>query len=64
MTKFWLNGKPVALDPKNRAKAYDATLAAGWNRLLVKVSAAEALGKHYSGRWLSKWMLAAFSQTG
>jgi outer membrane protein assembly factor BamB len=58
--KFWLNGKPTVLDPRNRSKPYDVSLAPGWNRLLVKVSAAEALGKHYSGRWLSRWMLAAY----
>ena len=58
--KFWLNGRPVLLDPKNRGKAVETTLAAGWNRLLVKVSTAAGLGKHYSGRWLSKWMVAAY----
>ena len=58
--KFWLNGKPTALDPRNRGKVYDVTLAAGWNRLLVKVTAANGLGKHYSGRWVSAWMVAAY----
>lgn len=58
--KFWLNGKPTALDPRNRGKVHDVALAAGWNRLLVKVSAAEGLGKHYSGRWVSRWMAAAY----
>jgi len=58
--KFWLNGKPTVLDPKNRGKAHDISLAAGWNRLLVKISAANGLGKHYSGRWLSAWMVAAY----
>ena len=58
--KYWLNGKPALLDSKNRGKATEATLAAGWNRLLVKVSVAEGIGKHYSGRWLSKWMAAAY----
>ncbi|HEX7900143.1 MAG TPA: PQQ-binding-like beta-propeller repeat protein [Planctomycetota bacterium] len=57
--KFWLNGAPTALDPKNRSKWFPVTLAAGWNRLLVKVAAANGLGKHYSGRWLSAWMVAA-----
>src|SRR6185436_9751711 len=41
-------------------KAYDISLAAGWNRLLVKISAANGMGKHYSGRWLSAWMVAAY----
>ena len=58
--RFWLNGKPTDLDPKNRRKVFDVTLAQGWNRLLVKISAAEGLGKHYSGRWLSQWMVAAY----
>jgi outer membrane protein assembly factor BamB len=58
--KFWLNGKPTALDPKNRGKVYDITLAAGWNRLLVKIAVANGIGKHYSGRWLSAWMVAAY----
>jgi outer membrane protein assembly factor BamB len=58
--KFWLNGKPTVLDPKNRGKVHDIALAAGWNRLLVKISAANGLGKHYSGRWLSAWMVAAY----
>jgi len=58
--KFWLNGKPTALDPKNRGKVFDITLAAGWNRLLVKIAVANGLGKHYSGRWLSAWMVAAY----
>ena len=58
--KFWLNGVPTALDPKNRGKVHTVSLAAGWNRLLVKVTAANGLGKHYSGRWLSAWMVAAY----
>jgi len=58
--KFWLNGKPTLLDPKNRGKVFDVTLGAGWNRLLVKISAANGMGKHYSGRWLSAWMVAAY----
>ncbi len=57
--KFWLNGVATALDPKNRSKAFPVTLAAGWNRLLIKIAAANGLGKHYSGRWLSAWMVAA-----
>src|SRR6185295_19791512 len=58
--KFWLNGKPTNLEAKNRGKVYDITLAAGWNRLLVKITAADGIGKHYSGRWLSAWMVAAY----
>ncbi len=58
--KFWLNGKPTALDPKNRGKVYDISLGAGWNRLLVKIAVANGIGKHYSGRWLSAWMVAAY----
>jgi hypothetical protein len=58
--KFWLNGKPTTLDPKNRGKAYDITLGAGWNRLLAKITVANGMGKHYSGRWLSAWMVAAY----
>src|SRR6185295_6284441 len=58
--KFWLNGKPTTLDPKNRGKVYDIALGAGWNRLLVKISTANGMGKHYSGRWLSAWMVAAY----
>jgi outer membrane protein assembly factor BamB len=58
--RFWLNGKPTDLDPKNRRKVFDVTLAQGWNRLLVKISAAEGLGKHYTGRWISQWMVAAY----
>jgi len=58
--RFWLNGKPTDLDPKNRDKLYDVTLVKGWNRLLLKVTAAKGLGKHYSGRWLSDWMIACY----
>lgn len=58
--KFWLNGRPTTLDPKNRNKLHDIALAAGWNRLLVKISVANGMGKHYSGRWLSAWMVAAY----
>jgi outer membrane protein assembly factor BamB len=58
--KFWLNGKPTLLDPKNRGKVYDVSLAAGWNRLLAKITVANGMGKHYSGRWLSAWMVAAY----
>jgi outer membrane protein assembly factor BamB len=57
--KLWLNGKAFALDSKNRGKSFDIALAAGWNRLLLKISAANGIGKHYSGRWLSAWMAAA-----
>jgi outer membrane protein assembly factor BamB len=58
--KVWLNGRPTTLDPKNRTKAFDVTLSSGWNRLLVKVSAAEGLGKIYTGRWISRWLAAAY----
>lgn len=58
--KFWLNGKPTPLDPKNRGRVFDVTLAAGWNRLLVKISASDGLGKDYTSRWISKWMVAAY----
>jgi outer membrane protein assembly factor BamB len=58
--KFWLNGKPTVLDARNRRKIHDVALAAGWNRLLLKVSVANGLGKHYSGRWVSQWMAAAY----
>lgn len=58
--KFWLNGQATALDPRNRGKVHDVTLAAGWNRLLVKIAVANGMGKHYSGRWLSAWMVAAY----
>jgi outer membrane protein assembly factor BamB len=58
--KFWLNGKPTPLDPKNRGRVFDVALAAGWNRLLVKISASDGLGKDYTGRWISKWMVAAY----
>ncbi len=58
--RYWLNGKPADLDPKNRGKAVEVTLAKGWNRLLVKVSTADGLGKNYDGRWLSKWLVAAY----
>jgi outer membrane protein assembly factor BamB len=58
--KFWLNGKPTSLDAKNRGKVHDIVLGAGWNRLLVKISVANGMGKHYSGRWLSAWMVAAY----
>jgi outer membrane protein assembly factor BamB len=59
--RFWLNGQPTNLDPKNRSgKALEVTLAKGWNRLLVKISTADGLGKNYDGRWLSKWLVAAY----
>ena len=56
--KFWITGKPTVLDPKNHAKTFDIALGAGWNRLLIKISVANGIGKHYSGRWLSAWMAA------
>jgi outer membrane protein assembly factor BamB len=55
--RVWLNGQPVDSDPKT---AKSITLSKGWNRLLIKLSAAEAVGKDYSGRWFSKWMVAAY----
>jgi hypothetical protein len=59
--RYWLNGKPTDLDPKSRSgKALEVTLAKGWNRLLVKISTADGLGKNYDGRWLSKWLVAAY----
>ncbi len=58
--RCWLNGQPTDLDPKRRGKAFDVTLAKGWNRLLVKISTAEGMGKNYDGRWLSKWLVAAY----
>jgi outer membrane protein assembly factor BamB len=58
--RLWLNGKPTDLDLKNRSKAFEVTLAKGWNRLLVKISTADGLGKNYDGRWLSKWLVAAY----
>jgi outer membrane protein assembly factor BamB len=58
--RFWLNGKPTDLDVRNRDKAYDISLAKGWNRLLVKVTAADGLAKDYTGRWRSRWMVAAY----
>jgi len=58
--RFWLNGIAADLDPRNREKLFDATLAQGWNRLLVKVSAGQGLGRHYTGRWLSDWLVAAY----
>lgn len=56
--RFWLNGKPTKLE-KN-SKAYDVTLDKGWNRLLVKITTADGLGTNYDGRWLSKWLMAAY----
>ncbi|HLX61343.1 MAG TPA: PQQ-binding-like beta-propeller repeat protein [Planctomycetota bacterium] len=56
--RFWLNGAPTKLE-KN-SKAYDVSLNKGWNRLLVKVTVADGLGKNYDGRWLSKWLVAAY----
>ena len=58
--RCWLNGQPTDLDPKRRGKAFDVTLLKGWNRLLLKVSTADGLGKNYDGRWLSKWLVAAY----
>jgi outer membrane protein assembly factor BamB len=58
--RIWLNGKPTDLDLKSRSKAVEVTLAKGWNRLLVKISTADGLGKNYDGRWLSKWLVAAY----
>jgi outer membrane protein assembly factor BamB len=56
--RFWLNGKPTDLDAKNRGRGVEVTLTKGWNRLLVKVGAAEGLGK--GGHWVSQWMVAAY----
>ena len=58
--RCWLNGQPTDLDPKRRGQAFEVTLAQGWNRLLVKISTADGLGKNYDGRWLSKWLVAAY----
>ncbi len=58
--RVWLNGKPTDLDPNVRGKAFEVTLVKGWNRLLIKISTADGLGKNYDGRWLSKWLVAAY----
>ncbi|HEY0548879.1 MAG TPA: hypothetical protein VGF13_04700 [Verrucomicrobiae bacterium] len=58
--RVWLNGKPTDLDLKSRSKAFEVMLVKGWNRLLVKISTADGLGKNYDGRWLSKWLVAAY----
>ncbi len=36
--RFWLNGKPTDLEKRNPGRTYEATLTAGWNRLLVKIT--------------------------
>lgn len=61
--KFWLNGKPTDLDPKNAGKPHDVTLTKGWNRLLVKISTANGMGMNYDKRWLSKWYVAGYVTT-
>ena len=45
---------------RNRDRSYDIALARGWNRLLVKVTAADGLAKDYTGRWRSRWLVAAY----
>ncbi|MCW8133706.1 MAG: PQQ-binding-like beta-propeller repeat protein [Planctomycetota bacterium] len=59
--RFWLNGKPTDLDPKNRNPSFDVTLTKGWNRLLVKLGTANALrAKNGDAEWASKWLVAAY----
>ena len=58
--RSWLNGNPTDLDSRSRGKAFEVTLVKGWNRLLLKISTADGLGKNYDGRWLSKWLVAAY----
>src|SRR5438128_962771 len=63
--KFCPNGKPMALDTTNYSNTSDNASVAVWNRLRVKISAAEGLGKHYSRHWQPNWLMAAYlSPTG
>ncbi|MBI3829841.1 MAG: sigma-70 family RNA polymerase sigma factor [Planctomycetes bacterium] len=58
--KFWLNGKPTDLDPKNAGKGFDVALVKGWNRLLVKIGTANGLGINYDKRWFSHWYVSGY----
>jgi outer membrane protein assembly factor BamB len=59
--RFWLNGKPTDLDPKNRSRSFPITLSKGWNRLLVKITVENALrAKDGDADWASKWLVAAY----
>src|SRR5262249_7249864 len=58
--RFWLNGKPTDLDPK-QGKSFDVTLAKGWNRLLIKIATDNAIRpKTGDADWASKWLVAAY----
>jgi outer membrane protein assembly factor BamB len=58
--RFWLNGRLTDMDPKNARKVFNVELVKGWNRLLIKVSAADGTGKDYTGRWFSNWRFAVY----
>lgn len=56
--KAWLNGREIAVDRHGRETGIE--LAAGWNRLLVKVSCASGKGPAGQNAWVSKWRFAAY----
>jgi outer membrane protein assembly factor BamB len=60
--KIWVNGQPTVLKPKDYNDTFNAsiTLNKGWNRLLVKLSAAESTRPEGQNAWVSKWRFAAY----
>ena len=59
--EVWLNGQPVPVTAaKGREAKPEITFAKGWNRLLVKVSCADALKANGPGEWVSGWRFAAY----
>jgi outer membrane protein assembly factor BamB len=55
--KAFLNGTPVPIKRDQPAKV---SLQKGWNRLLVKVSSAEAAAPEGQNAWTSRWRFAAY----
>lgn len=60
--RFWLNGKPVTLNPKDWSNIHKSNvkLEKGWNRLLVKLSAGESTRPEGQNAWISKWRFSIY----
>jgi len=60
--KFWLNGKPTVLHPKDWSNIHKSNiiLNKGWNRLLVKLSCGESTRPEGQNPWISKWLFSVY----
>ena len=60
--KFWLNGKPTTLNPKDWSDIHksNVVLKRGWNSLLVKLSCAQSTKPEGQNEWVSKWRFSIY----